>query len=253
MLRNNATFLPALLPALLMLNICMPASAAFIAGDRILVDLGQTAHESGTATTPATDGNYWNNFALAANDTTTPPTTLVADLIRASDGTATGGLLEIAASTFDNVGIGGADNPNASQTNAMPASATRDTFFFNASNNDPKSATLEFRNLDTSLTYDLSIFGSVPSGTRPLTEITVDSVTQSYNPVDNGETGTGTNTADFIGLSPDSNGTISFVVTLDGAGAGHINTIELTVVPEPASLSLMAVVGLVVLRRGRRS
>lgn len=194
--------------------------------------------QSGTVTTPATDGNYWNNFSSTSNDIAVP-VTIVTDLVRASDGNATGASLELVASTFTSVGVGGADNPNADDTNALPQSAARDTFFFNPSSSGTDSATFEFQNLDTNLTYDLSIFGSVPSGPRPLTEITVGAVTQSYDPVDNGETGVGTTTADFAGLVPDTNGTLSFVVTKTGGDANHINSIELTVVPEPASLMLI--------------
>ena len=248
------------------------ADAAVIAGDRLLIDLGQkntvndSGYESGGSGTTATDGNYWNNFAreggtdvLRRDDSATTTVTIVSDLVRASDGNATGASLEImkpgdADDFFISVGIGGADNENAADTNDLPLSAARDTFFFN-DNDDTKSAIFEFRDLDTSLTYNLSIFGSVPSGNgRPLTEITVGGVTRSYDPEGNGDAGTGTTTADFADLVPEANGTLTFVVTKDGGNAGHINTIDLTVVPEPTSFVLLLAGGCLTLsRRSRRN
>lgn len=221
------------------------SSAAVVAGDRLLIDFGQTDF--------ITPGN-WNNVhatggRFGASTTTALPG--AGNLIRNSDGAGTGAGLFFTldsrnGATGSEIGIGGADNSAASNFSTFPTTASRDTLFLSGA---ATFAEFELRGLNTSLIYDLRYFGSVPDTfNRDVTTFNVDTngegildAISSYNPKEPTQNGqTGVKFADFSGVSPDSSGVIRFrmqVPTEDDSG--HLNVFEINAVPEPGSTVLL--------------
>ncbi len=138
-----------------------PLSAAISLGDRILIDFGKNAMGF------ETPGN-WNNVSnneVRFNASTTVAMTGAGDLVRNGDGATTGVSFFFTNGSSNNaLGIGGADNTDADNFSTFPESASRDTMFLS---NGDTFAQFEIRGLDTSLTYNLRFFGSVPSGQQP--------------------------------------------------------------------------------------
>ncbi len=227
--------------------------AAITLGDRLLIDFGKDTQE--------TSGN-WNNVSnneVRFNASTSVAMTGAGDLVRNGDGAATGvSFFFTNGSSSDALGIGGADNPDADAFSTFPESASRDTMFLS---NSDTFAQFEIRGLDTSLTYNLRFFGSVPSSqNRPNTTFNIDTngdgtldLTASYDPAEAAQNGeTGVQFADFTGVVSD-NGVIKFrLQKTDTTAGGHLNVFELNAVPEPSSLALLGGgMGLLVLRRRR--
>lgn len=115
--------------------------------------------------------------------------------------------------------------------------------------NDPTHpGTCVLQGLNKNLTYDITIYGSrgVTANDR-IMQVTIGGVSQSYN--GGGTAGEGLVT--FTGLSPSVTGeiTIDFACT---ANYGYLSVIDVTVVPEPAMMSLLGLGGLALLARRRK-
>lgn len=228
--------------------------AAISLGDRILIDFGRDNLE--------TSGN-WNNVSNNGqrfNTSTTVALSGAGNLVRNSDNATTGVSLFFTddSGNGDEIGIGGADNQAAANFSTFPESASRDTLFLAG---NEAFAEFEIRGLNTALTYNLRFFGSVPSSNdRDNTTFNVDTdgngsldSTASYDAGEAAQNGeTGVVFADFTGVAS-NNGVIRFRFQAPGAGAaGQLNVFELTAVPEPSSLALLAGgLGLLTLRRRR--
>ena len=251
--------------ATLTLGFAASSHAAIVAGDQVLIDFGKTGQETG--------GNF-NNVNESAQTpvgtserfTASDTTPLAGNLIRNSDGAATGvDLFFTEDSDPDSdtgIGIGGADNPAAATFSGYPVSASRDTLFL-----AEDFAEFEIRDLDPSLTYNLQFFGSVPSSfERDPTFYDVDTdgngtldATDSFDPaeaLENGEAGV--NFATFLDITPTAGGVITFRMredtnSLSSGNVGHLNVLELNAIPEPASLALLGLGGLMLLPRRKRA
>lgn len=227
------------------------ANAAIVSGDTIVIDFGTNGN--------TTAGN-WNNFTGGANPGSGQgfgggDQALIADLVRFSDNAATGVALTKESSdvaSASNSGIGGADLTSlgaaASFTvsGQIPDSAQIDLSFWRRT-----TESLVFSGLDTGLTYNLELLAYQPSARDELA-IVANGVSVDVDP------NVAPYVASFNGLSadingeivitfPETNATTSYVGTL----GQHINAIELTAIPEPGSLALIAMGGLCVLRRRR--
>lgn len=110
--------------------------------------------------------------------------------------------------------------------------------------------TLTIQHLDTSLTYNLTFYGSYGvSANDYLTEVTINddaSGKQSYNA--GGAAGEGSVT--FTNVAPDINGKIKIVLRATHAtNRGYNNVLDIQAVPEPGTSALLGLAGLAALRR----
>lgn len=116
------------------------------------------------------------------------------------------------------------------------------------------SSTFQIQNLDPSLTYNLTFFGSHKYNADNTTRYTIYTDATFTDPVVSGDLVVGVNnnhnrdtTVTLSGLSPQS-GNILYVgfAGADGTSSGYLNAMQIEVVPEPASLSLLVLGGLAV-------
>jgi hypothetical protein len=219
-------FLPSLIIPTLLL-----ASGDANAGV-ILVDVGNT-----TLTTSG-QPEAWNNLTdFALNGT------VVGGLVDTT-GANTGYNLTVTTSGF--IGYA-ANSANGNQT-LTPTSASYDSFFGLA---DP--SVLRLSNLDTSLTYSFTFFGSVfrDDAINRNTAYTVGGQTVSLQTRNNAATWSDT----ISGISPDVNGNIDITLARGAGNAGSsylLNILKVESIPEPSHAVLsLAGVSLMALRRRR--
>ncbi len=204
----------------------------------VFVDFG------GSATTPAP----WNNITHGSTGQASFANQEIEDLTD-SGGFDTG--ISLLASTPNTIGYN-TDNSSLSYTTDYPLTANQDFLYMDSG--DVLTVTLS--NLNQSLTYDLTLFGSRnATGSRitqyDLTAGTISGSTQrTLEAVDNVG-----NTVTFAAVTPDISNEISFTVQRQsGSAYGYINVLEISFVPEPSSYALLAgISGLawVMLRRRR--
>ncbi|MCC5805879.1 MAG: PEP-CTERM sorting domain-containing protein [Opitutales bacterium] len=220
------------------------ASAQILANDTVVINFTQTGN---------TAGENWNNVEGASGGTISAGT-LVGDLIRFSDGATTGVALSIEGSGLgtDLFGIGGRTEP-ADPNRSFPASgAIPDIAQQNLTYHSDSPQRFVFSGLDDSLTYNLSVLSANTAGRNAHDWIAnpgPDQVTISVDPDD-------TLVHTFSDLLTDGSGNLVLENTTSGAGvdAQHLNAMELTAIPEPATYAALAgllALGLVVLRRRR--
>ena len=238
--------------------ICLVATSSASA-QTILIDFGRHNGVDGNATvSPDVNGNTWNNlsqngdFEIAAgftasdlvdtagNGTSVDVTTL--DIFR-SNGTLNGGLL--------------APDPTLLGDFAIPT-ATQD-YWFVESNID--NGVMVFSDLDPTLTYQLRLFGTRATDTvRQTNYIVTDANGASTQLLQTSGAGIGNNGVyngnddtiiTFGSITPDANNSFSLELDIASGGFAYVGIAELSVVPEPASLGLLGVAGLALVRRRR--
>ena len=117
-----------------------------------------------------------------------------------------------------------------------------------ASQNEPGIFVIE--GLDPTQTYRVEIFGTYDSDDDGRGRISRYTIGEEYHDLD--VVNNLTDTAVFEAVQPDASGAVEVIVT---AAAGttsrfaHISAIELTAIPEPASVGFLALGGLAMLRR----
>lgn len=239
-MKNKPLIIPAL-PAALLCFISAPLSAAFSVGDSIVIDFGKN---------DTTSGN-WNNVTSGSTGGTafTSGQVLLANAIRFSDGAATGVNLTTTFTGTTTVGIGGL-NMTSGQTEAtaaftvsgvIPFNAQRDLSYFS----NAGVGNFEFGGLNNALTYRIE-FQSLNSNARNALAFTINpghaselSITVDPNK--------GDAFYSMVHLLNDipTMGDGKIIIRSAGTGDQHINALELTAVPEPATYA--AILGLLTL------
>jgi hypothetical protein len=219
------------------------ADAGVIVGDIFTVNF---------TTTGETAGGNWNDVgvdgeALGTTGFNFTTATLADDLIEYTSGIERVGVdLKLDKPNDNNAGIGGYSTTatqafNFPGSGAIPAVATQ-RLAYNAQN----VYTYTFSGLDDSLTYTFSILASHQDSSLDALDWTVNGVAKTVDPDGDGQGQVVT----WTSVATDGSGNIDIVSA--GQGNQPINAMELVVVPEPATMSLLAIGGLCALLRHRR-
>jgi hypothetical protein len=229
------------------------AQAALDVGDRILVDIGlcwDSPDYPGVGTmdegVPCSDGNYWNNLAQNYQWNKTP-----VDLVD-TDGNATG------ATILHNQWSGCGEGEQIAHTGTVngpyPAHACSDVRWWSEAR---QSGTVHIASLNPALTYDIALYGSVKSGQlnasgalfpEGTTVYTIGGTSLELDVMDNLN-----DIVTFTNVATDASGDIT--ILLDGGTPSGcmavIGVVDITAVPEPTAMFLLALGGPVIWRRRR--
>lgn len=198
----------------------------------ILVDIG------GPGLTTSGQPEAWNNLTDFTQNAT------VAGGLSDTAGMNTGYGLTVTTSGFTGV----ASNDGSGNQTLTPTTASYDSFFGGAN-----ASVLRLSNLNSSLTYSFTFFGSVyrADSTNRNTNYTVDGQTVSLQTRNNAATWSST----ISGISPDVNGNIDITIARGSGNTGSsylLNIMRVESVPEPShALLSLAGVSLLALRRRR--
>lgn len=221
-----------------MLTITGPARA-----DIILVDFGNNLSFRGTnAVSPDANGNYWNSVHSAA---------YYANLVDQNNTATTLDLGFDAATGTDyfNGPSGAVQDPSATVYNA---SALGNLGVDGAVYDYYVNSRFQLQQLDPTKTYTLTFFGSHKFNTDTQTLYTVYTDNTYTIPVASvlltiGTTGSAHNqdtVATISGLTPQAGNALYIGFAGSGGNNGYLNAMEINVVPEPTSLLLAGLGGL---------
>lgn len=225
-------------------------------GDRILFDFGPSNSEDGDHTaSPDVNGNYWNNWHAIDGGNNILPGEHLANLVDTT-GAGTGVRLTLTAQYESNGKVnGGLLLPNSALLGDLAiGSATEDYFFSTADGvqgggDDDDGGGFMLDGLDPNLSYNFKFFGSRYTTETRITEYAVVGansqsvwLTTSGNNIGaNGVyDGNDDEIAEVLGVRPDAFGQIFVDMTLIQGSYAYLNAMEVTAVPEPNSLLLMA-------------
>lgn len=197
----------------------------------VLIDFGTTATNAGKGPTTG-QPQVWNNFTAS----TTASSLSLVDTLGASTGytIASDGAFSL---------LNEAATPVSSP---YPNTAAGDAFY----TTDERIFT--FSGLDPLLTYHITVYGYANRSDSRLTNVTINSVMQSYQPANTGSGNTSGGSVTFSGLSANAEGIIDLKFTTGTSTNYILSVIELTAVPEPSRCFLFALgIGLIFSSRRR--
>ena len=208
------------------------ANAAIVLTDTIAIDFGATA--TGTA-----------NYNVSGHSVTT-----VADLVRLSDGAATGVGFTLAGSSQDNINNVASDTlGNTSDTTIYEDGTLANNR--NGASGNPTSLTLTFSGLDDTLAYDL-----IGGLARADTQNSIGNWTSEWSADGQSASSNGFSSGAYVSLTGLSSSGGTLVVTVDGdtqySGISQLELTAVTPIPEPSSTALLGLGGLALIMRRRK-
>ena len=224
---------------------------ALRSGESLLFDFGPSDGLDGANTaSPDRRGNVWNNwFDGKPGNEAILPGEHKANLVNA-DGRNVGVTMTITgqflANGFRN---GGLRDPDESMLGELAVdSATGDYFFSTGDDlvgggNDDTNGGFMLSGFDPDLRYDLTFFGSRAASERRVTEYRVFGAGEQAVSLQTSGTGIGSNggngnndeVARLLGVEPDAFGQLFVDLTLLEGSFAHLNTMQITAVPEPTA------------------
>lgn len=215
---------------------------ALVNADTVLIDFG------GLAPANPVGGQYFNQWSPGQN----------INLVLASDGvTDSGWNMDSTTAGAVNDGI----SPDFTPTfNGAPAPFNSDTITSDALNLTPAQGirNVRFLNLNPSLFYNISIFGARDAAQTRITDYSVIGSTTVSGSLQTSGTGSGTGSTynndtvfSVSSMAPNGSGIITIEYSVDTGDFGYLNAMQISVVPEPATLSFLLLGG-VLLRLFRR-
>lgn len=236
----------------------------------VLIDFGSDSTFRGvTAPSPDTNGNYWNStaFGFIGNLVTTTNAATTIDwapdglggvdsyngIAGATTDPVTAGEIEAAQTTLD----------SGSLTTFKIAGAAMD--YYKSDNGTNSVGRFQIQQVSAGQAYDLTFYGAKQyTGANTQTKYSVfddsgysnllGSVTLTHG--DGGANANINNVATLAGLTGPSNVNNIFYIQWEGVAdttEGYINAMSITAVPEPSTLGLLALAGVALLLRKRRS
>lgn len=266
---------PLILPLRFAFGLALSAASASAA--TYLIDLGMSAsnnpvNQGAPTIGPDSNGNYWNNLTSTNYADVVlpggPGSTSLSNLVDTSNTSSSIGIVLNAGSVVwrsSGIANGGLNAVIPALGNLAVQTATQDYYFIMGGNGS--NATLTLTGLDPSLTYNLGLFGTRGDTDEVRTTryaIADLNGTQTFDlqtsgpgigvnggfPNNNGNDST---VVRFENLVPDASGELELTVSIVNGGYAYLGAIELTSVPEPGSVLLGGLGGLVLLTRRRRA
>jgi len=229
--------------------VALVAAASLARAESVLIDFGNgTSFRGATTSNPDPNGNSWNSvdssvFWPGLIDKTGAPTNINFGFSSAS------------GTDYFNGPSGATQDPTATVYDAV---ALGDLGVNEAVYDYYVNSTFEIQNLDPTKLYHLTFYGSHKFNNDNVTRYTVytdDSLSTVVDSIDlevgvNGDHNQNT-VVTLTNLSPQAFNIL--YVGFEGAsgGNGYLNALRIDVVPEPASLMLLGVGGLALIRRRR--
>ncbi len=218
------------------------AHAVAMTDSRVLIDFGPADEINGHLTvSPDVNGNYWNNWHPYNGSHPIPNGEVFNGTVIDASNNATGIALTM-TNSFDSNGIrnGGLLAPSAELLGDFAvASATEDYWFESIG-----GAAILISGLNVNSTYDFRMFGTRESTSSRITRYTaagkyVDLQTSGNGIGTGGYNGNNDTIAVLSDLSPDANGEILLDVSVVEGGYAYLGILEITEVPEPATISMI--------------
>jgi len=231
------------------LSVVVLASASLAHGQSLLLDFGNDQSFRGASTpSPDVNGNHWTSLFSGAFYTDLVDTTGTPTDINFGFSSAPG-------TDYFNGPSGATQDPSAT---VYDAGALGDLGVNEAVYDYYVSSTFEIQNLDPTKLYNLTFYGSHKFNNDNVTRYTVYTDDSLTTVVDSVELEVGVNAdhnqdtvVTLTNLSPQAFNIL--YVGFEGAsgGNGYLNAMKIEVVPEPASLMLLSLGGVALIRRRR--
>ena len=230
----------------------------------LLFDFGRHDGVQGNPTTsPDVNGNYWNNFS-ANGEFEVPIGYTVEDLVDTDGTTTTVDLVTNTLFRSNGRNNGGLLNPDANLLGEFAIGTATEDYWFAETGGSPAIPTTSFTlsGLEPGGLYDFELFGTrdtgggAGGGTRvtryTLTGGNVQTATlqtSGSGAGTNGSLGNNDDTIVFSSVMASPTGTVVVGVAVESGNFGYLGVMSMTAVPEPASLGLLGLAGLALVRR----
>ncbi len=223
---------------------------------RVLIDFGPADDINGRATaSPDVNGNYWNNWRPLPGGNAIPNgETYQGTIIDTSNHSTTIGL--VMTNSFDSNGRnnGGLLAPDAGLLGDFAINTATEDYWFESVG----GAAIKISGLEPGQMYNLRMFGTRESTSTRITRYTVtDANGDQYVDLQTSGAGIGTggyngNNDTIVGLynlMSTAAGELDLDVAIVTGGYAYLGILEITAVPEPATIVLLLAGSLTLLRR----